>query len=55
MLRVQAVNVDALRSQTDNEVGDAGACAIGDGLKSNNSLLELNLVSFRVFYFCVER
>jgi hypothetical protein len=26
--------------QSLNKVGDAGACAFGDGLKSNNSLRE---------------
>ena len=40
--------------QSMNEVGDAGACAIGDGLKSNNSLLELHLVSFHGTFYNIQ-
>jgi hypothetical protein len=31
-----------------NKVGDAGACALGEGLKASNSLLKLLLVSSHV-------
>ena len=31
--------------QSDNQIGDAGACSIGEGLKCNSSVRELNLVS----------
>ena len=31
--------------QHGNEIGDAGACSIGEGLKCNSSVRELNLVS----------
>jgi hypothetical protein len=55
MLPVLAFNVETLRSQSSNGVGDAGACAFGDGLNSNNSLQTLDLVSFRVSYLFVER
>jgi hypothetical protein len=36
--------------QLKNNVGDAGACGLGLGLKANSSLLELNLV--RDFMIC---
>ena len=32
-------------AQSGNEVGDAGACALAHGLRSNRILLELDLVS----------
>ena len=34
--------------QGNNHVGDVGACALGEGLKVNNSLRELHLV--RLFF-----
>ena len=37
--------------QSENKVGDAGACALGEGLKTNSSLTELWLVSV----FCFSR
>jgi hypothetical protein len=30
--------------QNDNDVGDVGACKLGEGLKANNSLETLHLV-----------
>ena len=38
--------------QSENKVGDAGACALGEGLKMNSSLTELYLVSVFVFLVC---
>ncbi len=38
-----------------NKVGDLGACGLGEGLKVNNTLQMLNLVSdlfLFVFFFC---
>jgi hypothetical protein len=35
--------------QDDNEVGDAGAIGLGEGLKSNTSLQTLRLVSCSAF------
>ena len=34
--------------QTNNDVGDKGACGLGEGLKSNRSLKSLYLVSWRL-------
>ena len=35
--------------QTGNKIGDSGACGLGDGLKSNDSLETLIIVSCRLF------
>jgi hypothetical protein len=40
--------------QDRNQIGDAGACSIGEGLKCNSSVQELHLVSCGV-KVCVER
>jgi hypothetical protein len=40
--------------QYGNQIGDAGACSIGDGVKCNSSVQELWLVSCGV-RVCVER
>ena len=37
--------------QSTGEVGDAGACSLGDGLKVNSSLQELHLVSDLFLFF----
>jgi hypothetical protein len=37
--------------QDNNKVGDAGACGLGEGLKTNSSLKKLWLV--RKSYFCL--
>ncbi len=39
--------------QSDNECGDGGSCGLGQGLKYNDSLQILNLVSFVWLSFCV--
>jgi hypothetical protein len=38
--------------QCDNQVGDTGACGLGEGLKVNSSLHILNLVSDFVLICC---
>ena len=38
-----------LGSQASNQIGDAGACALGEALKSNARLGSLNLVSCKAF------
>ena len=40
--------------QSENKIGDAGACSIGEGLKGNASVKELLLVSCGVGV-CVEQ
>jgi hypothetical protein len=40
--------------QRENQIGDAGACSIGEGLKWNSSVQTLDLVSCGV-RVCVER
>ncbi len=51
--------VDALVVQECCQIGDSGACGLGEGLKSNGSLRELWLVSslefllFLVFNVCL--
>ena len=39
--------------QTDNKVGDAGACGLGEGLKTNSSLKKLFLVRCACFGLCL--
>jgi hypothetical protein len=38
--------------QVNTGIGNAGACFIGEGLKFNNSLLELRLVRIFIFVCC---
>ncbi len=39
--------------QNNNQIGDVGASSLGEGLKCNSSVRELNLVSCGV-YFCIQ-
>jgi hypothetical protein len=48
------VFLGAESSQGKNQIGDAGACSIGEGLKCNSSVQKLWLVSCGV-RVCVER
>ncbi len=38
--------------QGENQVGDAGAMAIGEALKVNNSVQDLDLVRYMFSFFC---
>ena len=38
--------------QRENQIGDAGACGIGDGLKQNSSVQELLLVRCMFLIVC---